>query len=74
MTAFRPLHTLFLDHPRSVGESYPQHFGIAFMFGARMFAGALAAFVHALLPCVFTSTAGNIVRRLHAELQTRTGK
>ena len=74
MATFRPLDALLFEHPRSVGESYSEHFGIAFMFGARMFAGAFAAFVHALLPCLFTTTAGNVVRRLNAQLQNRSAK
>jgi hypothetical protein len=71
MPTFRPLDALLFAHPRSVGESYPQHFAIAFAFGARMFAGALAAFVHALLPCLFEKTASGIVRKLHAQLGER---
>jgi hypothetical protein len=68
---FRPLDALLFEHPRSVGESYPRHFVVALTFGARMFAGACAAFIHALLPCLFQSTAGDVVRRLHAQLQNR---
>jgi hypothetical protein len=72
MATFRPLDALLFDHPRSVGESYSEHFSIAFMFGVRMFVGALAALVHALLPCLFKTTASSIVRRLNAQLEHRT--
>ena len=74
MATFRPLDALLFEHPRSVGESYVQHFATAFAFGARMFVGALAAFVHALLPCLFKTSASNVVRTLHAQLQSRHGK
>jgi hypothetical protein len=37
---------LFLDHPRSVGESYFGHQRQATAFGARMLIGAIACFLH----------------------------
>ena len=40
----------FTDHPASVNETYFQHMAMAFGFGGRMLAGALACFVHGLLP------------------------
>jgi Family of unknown function (DUF6356) len=74
MAAFRPFDALLFEHPRSVGESYVQHFATAFAFGARMFVGALAAFAHAFLPCLFKTSASSIVRTLYAHLQSRQGK
>ena len=72
MASFRPIDALLFEHPRSVGESYSEHFGIAFMFGLRMLVGGLAALVHALLPCLFKTSASQIVRQLYTQLQTRT--
>ena len=71
MAAIRPLDALLFEHPRSVGESYPEHLGTAWAFGARMFVGAVAAFVHGLLPCAFQTSASDVVRRLHAQLERR---
>ena len=59
---------LFLDHPASVGESYGQHLRVAGGFGLAMLAGALACFVHALVPAFFQRTGSSTVKRLHASL------
>ena len=55
----------FTSHPRAVGESYGEHFGVAMGFSAAMIAGGLACAVHAALPFLFTSTGSQIIRRLH---------
>ncbi|WP_174275600.1 DUF6356 family protein [uncultured Sphingomonas sp.] len=64
------LNRLFLDHPRSVGESYSEHMAVAGSFGMAMIAGGLACLVHAVLPCTFTSTGSGIVRRLYQRMVT----
>ena len=56
---------LFLDHPRSVGESYFGHQRQAMAFGARMFAGAIACFLHGIVPAAFTQTGSRTVSRLY---------
>jgi hypothetical protein len=55
----------FTAHPRSVNESYWQHFGFALRFGIKMTLGGLAALVHAVFPFLFVTTAG----RLNDQLQ-----
>ncbi len=45
----------FTDHPRDVGESYGEHFGVAMGFSGAMIAGGLACAVHAVLPFLFTT-------------------
>ena len=62
---------LFLAHPRSVGESYVEHFGVAFRFGATMMASGAACIVHALVPALFVRTGSNAVKRLHARMASR---
>lgn len=56
---------LFLDHPRSVGESYFGHQRQAMTFGARMFVGAIACFLHGIVPAAFTQTGSRTVSRLY---------
>ncbi len=56
---------LFLDHPRSVGESYFGHQRQAMAFGARMFAGAIACFLHGIVPAAFTQTGSRTVSTLY---------
>lgn len=62
---------LFLDHPTSVGETYWEHFAVAFGFGSRLVAAGAACFVHGLLPFLFTTTGSTQVRQLHARMSLR---
>ncbi|AGH50946.1 MULTISPECIES: DUF6356 family protein [Sphingomonadales] len=62
---------LFLAHPRSVNESYVEHFGVAFRFGATMVASGLACMVHGIVPALFVRTGSNAVKRLHAQMAAR---
>ena len=61
----------FAEHPRSVGETYLQHFGIAFGVGLTMVAGGLACFVHALFPKLFERTGSATIKRLYAMIVAR---
>ena len=62
---------ILLAHPRTVGESYTEHFGIAGRFGATMVAGGLKCLVHALLPSLFERSASDCVAKLNSELTRR---
>jgi hypothetical protein len=62
---------LFIDHPRSLGETYTQHARTAWSFGARMVAGGLACMVHAIVPGLFVKTASRTVVQLDAEMRGR---
>lgn len=62
---------IFLAHPRSVGESYAQHFGVASRFGMTLIAGGLACFVHALVPAWCKRTGSSTVKRLHDRMSAR---
>lgn len=56
---------VFLDHPRSVGETYFQHFWHALSFSLKMFYGGIACFMHALIPCLCERTGSNAIITLH---------
>jgi hypothetical protein len=56
---------LFTEHPASVGETYLEHARHATGFGTTMLLGALATFVHALVPALCTTTGSRVVARLH---------
>lgn len=62
------LDRLFLDHPRSVEESYVDHFRSATGFALTMLGAAFAVTVHALVPCLFERTASQTVARLHERM------
>ena len=64
----------FLSHPRSVNESYLQHAGAAFGISLRLFGAALAALVHAVIPCLFVTTASSTIKELNAEITARTNR
>ena len=59
---------LFLDHPRSVGESYLEHQRHAFGFGISLLAAALACLVHAMVPGLFVRTGSDTIKRLHERM------
>ena len=62
---------LFLDHPRSVDESYFEHLLFAGGFAVRLMGAGLAALIHALIPCLFEKTAGNMIMRMHSKNSNR---
>ena len=66
------LHRLFLSHPESVDESYGEHFLFALGFAARLFGAALAALVHAIIPCLFETTASRMIRQMHDRIARHT--
>ncbi|MGB7433755.1 MAG: DUF6356 family protein [Ahrensia sp.] len=62
---------LFSAHPATVDETYFEHMRFAAGFAASLFAAALAASIHAVLPFMFEKTAGNIIKRLHHRIHNR---
>ncbi|CUS43153.1 MAG: DUF6356 family protein [Pseudomonadota bacterium] len=62
---------LFLDHPKSVGESYTEHFGVASHFGLKMMWGGARCTLHAVLPFMFKTAGSDTITVLHAELVTK---
>jgi len=65
------LQRAFVDHPRSVGETYGQHFSAATGFGLRLIAAGIACLVHAWVPAWFARSASLAVRALARELEER---
>ena len=68
------LHKLFLEHPQTVGETYREHQRQAFSFGSAMLLGAIACFLHGLVPAMFRCTASTTIARLHERMRTRGAK
>ena len=62
---------LFHDHPRSLGMSWAGHGAGAIAIGARMIGAGVACMVHAVVPGLFTGTAGRTVVDLHEQMQRR---
>ena len=59
---------LFVEHPRSVGETYAQHMRSAFGVGAAMIGAGLACLVHGLLPFLFVRTGSRQITVLHERM------
>jgi hypothetical protein len=59
---------LFTAHPGSVGETYVQHLGTAYSFGARMVLAGGACILHGIFPFLFVKTGSTTVRHLHDEM------
>lgn len=60
----------FTEHPASVGETYFEHMGMAFGFGAKMVLAGLACLVHAFLPFLFTRAGKTCIEDLHYRMVT----
>lgn len=58
----------FLAHPRSVGEGYFAHQRMALGFAGSLLTATLACFVHALVPCLFQTTASRTIAALNARM------
>lgn len=62
---------LVSHHPRSLGESYGGHQVAALSYSWTLLTAAMACFVHALVPCLFESTASRTVTRLYEKMSAR---
>lgn len=56
---------IFTDHPKSVGESYSEHFRAATGFGIPMIMAGVACVLHGIFPFMFEKTGSNLVRKLY---------
>ncbi|MFU1476731.1 DUF6356 family protein [Roseovarius sp. C7] len=65
------INRIFLDHPRSVDESYVAHARFAGGFALTLFAAGFAALVHAIIPAAFEKTASRMITRLYERLHNR---
>lgn len=60
----------FTEHPDSVGESYAEHMGMAFGFGAKMVLSGLACLIHGIFPFLFKRTGRECIEDLHHRMVT----
>lgn len=61
----------FLEHPRSVGESYFQHGWTALRISGTMLWGGVAAAVHAFVPSLFPTTASRAAAHVSETMARR---
>lgn len=62
---------LFLNHPKSVDETYVEHMAFAAWFAGKLFTAAGAATVHAVIPGLFEKTASSIIAELYQRTHNR---
>lgn len=62
---------LFLEHPRSIGESYLEHQRCALRFGLSLLVAGMACVVHALIPGLFVRTGSDAIARLNGQMIAR---
>ncbi len=67
----RALHEWFWRHPNEAGETYSQHCAAALCISAKFAFTAVAAFVHAFLPCAFETTASEVAKQVLASIALR---
>lgn len=65
------LTKVFLDHPRSVDETYLQHALFAGRFSLKLFAAAFCALIHAFIPAAFEKTASRMIAEMYAKTHNR---
>ena len=65
------LGRVFTEHPRALGMSWLAHGAGAVSIGARMVGAGAACLVHAVVPALFTETAGRTVEKLSEQMKRR---
>ena len=65
------LGQLFTEHPRSLGMSWASHGIGALGIGARLVGAGCACLVHAVIPGMFTQTAGKTVTDMYDHMNKR---
>ena len=59
------------EHLKKSNENYFEHMIVALKISFQLFTGAMMAFLHALLPSLFTTSASSIIRKLYSFIENR---
>lgn len=62
---------LFLDHPRTVNESYLEHMAASLTIAGRLLLAAGKCVVHALVPGLCKTAGSDAILKLHGEISPR---
>lgn len=62
------LDKYFIEHPKTVDESYLEHLFVALSFSWRLLAAGAACLVHALVPGLFVKTGSSMIDELYSEM------
>tara|TARA_B110000438_G_C15770214_1_gene631532 strand:- start:659 stop:871 length:213 start_codon:yes stop_codon:yes gene_type:complete len=58
-------------HLKQANESYFEHMGIALKISFQLLIGSIMAFVHAILPSLFTTSASNKIKKIYSFVESR---
>jgi len=61
----------FIQHPHSVDETYFEHLVFALKSSGTLFLAAIAALIHAFIPCACEKTASQKINELHTRMHNR---
>ena len=59
------------QHLEKTNESYFEHMVIALKISSQLIIGAYMAFMHALIPSIFTTSASNKIKKLYSFVEGR---
>ena len=59
------------QHLEKAKESYFEHMGIALNISSQLIAGAYMAFMHDLIPSLFTTSVSNKIKKLYSFVENR---
>ena len=59
------------EHLDQASENYFKHMGVSLTISFQLLIGSLVAFVHALLPSLFTTSASNKIKELYEFVENR---
>ena len=58
-------------HLENTDENYFEHMGIALKISSQLLISGYMAFIHALIPALFTTSASNKIKKLYSFIQSR---
>ena len=59
------------EHLDQASESYFKHMGISLTISFQLLIRAMMAFMHALIPSIFTTNASNKIKKLYSFIENR---
>ncbi|TDF34607.1 hypothetical protein EYS14_22885 [Alteromonadaceae bacterium M269] len=62
------INKLFVEHPKSVNETYSEHFIHAMSFSIKLQLAAIVCCIHALVPGFFVKTGSKLISELHRKM------
>ena len=62
---------IFTKHPKEVGETYLQHMMSALRFSLTFLFLFVVAFIHAIMPFLFTRTASCVIQEMARHIEKR---